>query len=61
MRRTESNVYRDNNTRDESFDEQHLGLALRSFYEDTVTEPLPESFRLLLEQLDAEEQLRSEA
>ncbi len=48
MRRTEPNLCEDR-TDHELFGEQYLGLALRSFYEDTVSEPLPETFRILLE------------
>lgn len=60
MRRTEPNLCEDR-TDYELFGEQYLGLALRSLYEDTLSEPLPEIFRILLEQLAVEEQLRSEA
>lgn len=35
--------------------QQHVGIALRYMYEDTVNEPLPDSMVVLLESLAAQE------
>lgn len=60
MRRIQPNLVEEG-ARGELHIQQQLGLALDSLYRNMVAEPLPERFRLLLEQLDAEEQLRSGA
>ena len=40
--------------------QQHVGGALRSLYEDTVIQPLPDNILMLLKLLEATEQRRSE-
>jgi hypothetical protein len=45
---------------DELIVQQHVGSALRSLYEDTVIQPLPDNILMLLKILEATEQRRSE-
>jgi hypothetical protein len=46
---------------DELLVQQHVGSALRSLYDDTVTQPLPDNILMLLKILEATEQRRSES